>query len=111
MRTGEIPMVELTIEGRVTESAIAGFAAALREALEQHAHFVVVFDRSRMTAPTADGRAALIDMAATLMPLLDGRCLAWADVYDPRRYASITNSAPHDNGRAYPQRTWDDLDR
>lgn len=104
-------MVELTIAGRVTESAITGFAAALREALNQHEHFVVVFNRTRMTAPTTQGRAALLDMAATLMPHLDGRCLAWADVYDTRRYTSIANAGEHGNGRAYPQRTFDDIDK
>ncbi|MET7950780.1 hypothetical protein [Micromonospora sp. NPDC005324] len=109
MTAVEPPVVELMIEGRVTESAIASFAAALRTALDQHEFFVVVFDRTRMTAPTAPGRAALIEMAETLMPRLDGRCLAWADVYDTRRYTSIANAGEHDTGRAYPQRTWDDI--
>ncbi len=45
----------------------------------------------------------------TLLPRLDGRCLAWADVFDSRRFASLAASGEHDNGRAYPQRTFDDL--
>jgi hypothetical protein len=54
-----------------------------------------------MAAPTTDGRAAVIDMAEALMPLLDGQCLAWADVYNTRRYMSIANAGEYDSGRAY----------
>ncbi len=107
-------VVRLAITGRVTRAAMDDFTATLEQALAVPGGFAVVFDRSAMTGLTPDGREALARMDADLMPHLDGRCLAWADVYDERRAASLANAERRRGSDApsshpYPSRVFDDL--
>jgi hypothetical protein len=108
-------ILEIKIDGRVTAEAIEGFRHALADALGEGGPFAVCFDRSSMTAVTKDGRAALERWAAEYLPQLAGRCHGWADVYDQRRAASLTNAAVRNGHRsaaepAYPQQVFADAD-
>lgn len=113
-------VLDVKIEGRVTPEAIGMFRDAVVEALGTDGPFAICFDRSTMTATTKEGRAALLRWAAEGLPLLAGRCVGWADVYDARRAASLANAAAargsgpesEDDDHpapAYPQQTFGDL--
>ncbi len=116
MTTADSPVVlrwdgrvlHAAITGRATGPAIDAFADALHTAVDTAGPFAVLFDRRAMTAPTADGRAALDRWAATLAPRLTGRCAAWADLFDPRRAASLARAATSHRPGPYPQRTFTD---
>ncbi len=82
-------LVEVAVVGRATGDAVEGIRAPLEDALARARPFAVLFDRSRMTALTPDGRAALSRWEAELTPRLASWCVAWADVYDERRGASL----------------------
>ncbi len=98
-------LVELAVVGRATGEAVEGIRAPLEGALAQARPFAVLFDRSRMTALTPDGRDALSRWEAELTPRLASWCVAWADVYDERRGASLLRARERAEPGAspYPQ--------
>ena len=105
------PVVRLAIQGRATGAAVDGIRAQVEAALAHERPFAVLFDRSRMTALTPDGREALQRWDDELTPRLPAWCRAWADVYDERRAASLRRAeerSPRPSGRPYPQRTFAD---
>jgi hypothetical protein len=105
-------LLEVGIDGRVTSEAVETLANGLAGALRNGEPFAVLLDRRTMTAPTREGRAALERWAAAELPRLDGRCVAWADLLDPDRFARLlraderAGAITQENG--YPQRTFDD---
>jgi hypothetical protein len=87
--------LEVRIDGRITPDAVAGFAEPVRAAVATGRPFTVLFDRSSIAGPTAEGRVALdafFERWSEVAPLV----AAWADVYDERRAASLL--------RAYAER-------
>src|SRR3712207_8942244 len=73
--------------------------------------FGVVLDRRRLGAPTAEGRTALEGWAADELPAHVPAIAAWADVFDERRYLSLTrNGEEEGHGPGYPQHTFADCD-
>lgn len=104
-------LLDARIDGRVTVDAITALARPLDALLADGRPFAVVFDRRAMTAPTAEGRQALADWAARTLPRLAGVCVAWADVLDERRIASLARAGgEHRDHLPYPQRTFADPD-
>lgn len=106
--------LQVKIDGRVTAEAIETFRTAIQAGLDRPGSFTACFDRSAMTAPTKEGRAALETWAAVYLPQLAGRCAGWADVYDQRRMRSLTRTAgsdPSEEGEAapYPQQLFGDV--
>ncbi len=103
-------IVRLAVTGRATGEAVEGLRASLEEALSGRRPFAVLFDRSRMTALTPEGRAALERWDAELTPRLPAWCVAWADVYDERRARSLQRGRDG-RGRSaeapYPQEIFD----
>lgn len=109
------PVVELRIVGRITPTSVREFTDPLRDCLARERPFRALFDRRAVSAPTDDGRAALTELYADwarLAPLV----VAWADVYDPRRAASLARArqaraerGDERPGPAYPHRVFDDL--
>ncbi|SNS09333.1 hypothetical protein SAMN04488107_1323 [Geodermatophilus saharensis] len=66
---------------------------------------------SGLRVPTAEGRAALERWAAEDLPARVPAIAAWADVFDERRYRSLTRAGEvDDHGPGYPQRTFADHD-
>lgn len=114
-------VLRVAIEGRVTGQAISTFEALLEAALADGSPYAVLFDRRAMTAPTAEGRAALDRWADTLMPRVAATCAGWADVYDERRARSFRSAleaaaaaTSGDDERpadppAYPHELFDDM--
>jgi hypothetical protein len=98
-------LLRVAIDGRVTAQAVAGFRDALEAAVAAGVPFAVLFDRRSMTAPTAEGRDALLRWSAELLPRLHPLCVAWADVFDARRAAALQRSGGHAE-HGYPQRTF-----
>ncbi|MGL5861422.1 MAG: hypothetical protein ACRCY9_09230 [Phycicoccus sp.] len=99
----------VAIVGRVTRSAVDEFARHLRDAVAEGRPYVVVFDRSAMTAPTADGRTALEAWEDELMPAVARTVVGWADVYDARRATALQASDHGGADAGYPHRIFDDL--
>ncbi len=96
----------LAVDGRATGAAIEAMRSLLEDALARGRPFSVLFDRSRMTALTPDGREALERWDAELTPRLGAGCLAWADLYDERRGASLLRARDgrdDDAVHPYPQ--------
>ncbi|MPR00233.1 hypothetical protein GB931_20395 [Modestobacter sp. I12A-02628] len=101
-------VLRVALVGRLAAADIALIADALAVA---DGRFAVVLDRRLLGAPTAEGRAALESWAAGQLAELVPRIAAWADVYDERRYRSLTRDAPATgHGPGYPQRTFVDVD-
>lgn len=100
-------MLRVALVGRLVAADIDLIEQALTEVERP---FGVVLDRTRLGAPTADGRSALERWAAGPLVDLQPRIVAWADVYDERRFRSLTRDG-QDTGRGpgYPQRTFADL--
>ncbi|MGL5819275.1 MAG: hypothetical protein ACRCYR_17055 [Phycicoccus sp.] len=98
----------VAIVGRVTKPAVDEFARHLREAITAGEPYVVVFDRSAMTAPTADGRTALEAWEDELMPEVARTVTGWADVYDSRRARALQESDRGGADAGYPHRIFDD---
>ncbi len=81
----------------------------MTDALRRRGRFALVLDRRRLGAPTAEGRAALEEWAASSLGRLVGWCAGWADVFDERRFGSLTrNGDMESRGAGYPQRTFGD---
>ncbi|MGL4177058.1 MAG: hypothetical protein ACRCSN_13365 [Dermatophilaceae bacterium] len=93
----------------MTKMAVDEFARHLRDAIADDQPYVVVFDRSAMTAPTADGRAALEQWEHELMPEVARTITGWADVYDTRRAETLQQSDRGGADAGYPHRIFDDL--
>ena len=109
------PVVELRIDGRITTASALSFTQPLRACLATGQPFRALFDRRSVSAPTSGGRAALTDLY-TEWDRLAALVVAWADVYDVRRAASLERArqarlARGDRrpGPAYPHRVFDDL--
>ncbi len=104
-------LVVVGIAGRATGAAVGALRSVLEEALDRGERFTVLFDRSRLTAATADGRAELERWSQELTPRLGHGCLAWADLYDERRAASLARAAATQGESAlpYPHRTFGDV--
>jgi hypothetical protein len=101
----------VAIVGRVTKPVVDDFADVLRDAVDDGKPYVVLFDRSSMTAPTADGRTALATWEDDLMPAVARTVTGWADVYDARRAATLHAQGHDSTDSAYPHRIFDDVDR
>ncbi|MGY1695420.1 MULTISPECIES: hypothetical protein [unclassified Geodermatophilus] len=99
-------VLHVALVGRLTAADVELVATAVGSAGDR---FGVVLDRRRLGAPTAEGRAALERWAAEDLPARVPAIAAWADVFDERRYRSLTRdgeAAGH--GPGYPQRTFAD---
>ena len=110
------PVVELRIDGRITATSVLSFTEPLRACGAAGQPFRALFDRRSVSAPTPCGRAALDELYAE-WDRLAALVVAWADVYDVRRAASLERArqarlARGDRrpGPAYPHRVFDDLD-
>jgi hypothetical protein len=102
-------LLHLALVGRLTAGDIDLVADALDRAGGRR--FGVVLDRRLLGAPTAEGRAALERWAAEELPAHVPAIAAWADVFDARRYHSLTRQGGEDgHGPGYPQRTFADHD-
>lgn len=65
--------------------------------VERQERVLVLLDRTAMTAPTEDGRAAVEELFGRwdeVAPFVAG----WADVYDERRARSLARAAGSENG-------------
>jgi len=101
-------LLHVAITGRLTSDDIAALASAL-DARGSEGCFAVFFDRRELGAPTADGRAALEHWAAGALPRLAPRCAGWADLFDERRFRSLSRDGTVESrGSGYPQRTFGD---
>ncbi|MGY1668078.1 hypothetical protein [Geodermatophilus sp. SYSU D00696] len=101
-------VLHLALVGRLTAADVDLVAGALRSA---GGRVGVVLDRRRLGAPTAEGRAALERWAAEELPAHVPAIAAWADVFDERRYRSLTRDGQDEgHGPGYPQRTFADHD-
>ncbi|MET7952158.1 hypothetical protein [Micromonospora sp. NPDC005324] len=119
-RAGGGVVVRIAIAGRITPEAVNRFADSLDHAVSGGTAFAVLFDRRTMSAPTREGRAALHRWGHHGLPRLVGPCVAWADLYDERRAASIARAAatraaatprdgePDEPPPPYPQRIFTD---
>jgi hypothetical protein len=102
-------LLQVSLVGRLTASGVDVVDAALTDALSRGGRFAVVLDRTRLGAPTAEGRAALEQWAASSLGRLVAACAGWADVFDERRFRSLTrNGEVESRGAGYPQRTFGD---
>lgn len=100
-------LLRVALVGRLTAADIGLVSAALVAA--DGRRFGVVLDRRLLGAPTAGGRAALERWAAEDLPAHVPAIAAWADVFDERRYRSLTRAGEdEDHGPGYPQRTFAD---
>ena len=109
------PVVELSIVGRITASSVRGFTDPLRARLTAGQPFRALFDRRAVSAPTPEGRAALAELYVD-WDALAALVVAWADVYDPRRAASLERARQARAARGaprtpppYPHHVFDDL--
>lgn len=110
-----LTVVELSIRGRITAASVLPFSEPLRACVAAGTPFRVLFDRRDVSAPTAEGRAALQALYAEWAGIA-ALVVAWADVYDPRRARSLERArqARADRGQLrpgppYPHRVFDDV--
>jgi hypothetical protein len=102
-------VLQVALVGRLTPSGVDVVDAALTDALSRDGRFAIVLDRRRLGAPTAEGRSALERWAASSLGRLADRCAGWADVFDERRFRSLTRDGTVESrGAGYPQRTFGD---
>lgn len=112
----DAPVVDLSIVGRITATSVRGFSEPLRRCVAEGRPFRALFDRRAVSAPTAEGREALSALYLEWADVAE-LVVAWADVYDPRRAASLERArqtraergSPRP-GPPYPHRVFDDLD-
>lgn len=102
-------LVEMRVDGRLTQASSAAYRAALLAAADAGEPFLALLDRRTMRGPTPDGRRATAELAARwgqIAPLV----LAWADVYDEARAASLRRGLRTDRARPpYPYAVFTDL--
>ncbi len=102
-------LLRVALVGRLSAADIDLVSTALDSAGGRR--FGVVLDRRQLGAPTSEGRAALQRWAAEELPAHVPAIAAWADVFDERRYRSLTRDGEDEgHGPGYPQRTFDDHD-
>ncbi len=103
-------LLRVALVGRLTADDI-GLVAGSLAAAGARRRFGVVLDRRLLGAPTAEGRTALERWAAEELPAHVPAIAAWADVFDERRYRSLTRHGEEEGrGPGYPQRTFGDHD-
>ena len=108
-------LLELAVTGRVTADAVRGMAAQVWSRIERGERFLVLFDRSAMTAPTAEGRAAVEALFAQ-WDRIAPHVVGWADVFDERRAQSLAGAQvddeddEHGDDLPYPHQLFGDAD-
>lgn len=107
-------LVELAVSGRITAEAVEQMAGQVWPRIERGERFLVLFDRSEMTAPTAEGRAAVEELYGR-WDRIAPHVIGWADVYDARRASSLAGAEPeedddHGDALPYPHELFSDVE-
>jgi hypothetical protein len=104
-------VVHLALVGRLRGADVELMAACIEEAMRRLRRFAVVFDQRQLGAPSAMGQTALQGWNSGPLTRVGSRCAGWADVFDERRWRSLTHDGElKNNDRGFRYRSFGDMD-